>query len=100
MDSAAFTRSLANDAPPAELSPALQALWWDAKGDWARAHSLIDDLETRDAMTVHAYLHRKDGNAVNADYWYRRSSRDHIRPTYQAEFTALLEFLLAQSSAT
>src|ERR1039458_2514264 len=61
MDSSAFTRSLANDAPPAGLSLPLEALWWDAKGDWARAHGLIDHLETHDAMAVHAYLHRKQG---------------------------------------
>lgn len=100
MDSAAFSRSLANDAPPAGLSPALQALWWDARGDWARAHGLIDELETHDAMAVHAYLHRKEGNDANADYWYRRSTTGYRRPTLEAEYTALLESLLASSSAT
>ena len=32
--------------PPGELSAPLAALWWDAKGDWARAHGMVDDLET------------------------------------------------------
>ena len=68
MDRSAFTRSLANDAPPPGLSSPLEALWWDAKGDWARAHGLIDHLETHDAMAVHAYLHRKQGDASNAGY--------------------------------
>lgn len=98
MDSATFTRSLDQPAPPAGLSPALQALWWDAKGDWARAHGLIDELETRDAMMVHAYLHRKEGNAGNAGYWYSRSTSDYRRPTLPAEYTALLEALLAQAA--
>ena len=95
MDLAAFTRSLANDAPPAGLSPPLAALWWDAKGDWARAHGLIDHLETHDAMAVHAYLHRKQGDASNAGYWYGRSTSEYRRPTHQAEGQALLEALLA-----
>jgi hypothetical protein len=94
MDSATFTRSLTQPAPPAGLLPALEALWWDAKGDWARAHNLINDLETRDAMAVHAYLHRKEGNAANAGYWYRRSTSDYRRPTLQDEFAALLAALL------
>jgi hypothetical protein len=90
-----FTQSLAAATPSAELSPPLQALWWDAKGDWAQAHAQVDELETRDAMAVHAYLHRKEGAASNADYWYKRSTTTHRRPTLEAEWTALLEALLA-----
>ncbi len=60
-----------------------------------RAHALVDELETRDGMAVHAYLHRKEGSDSNADYWYRRSGRDHHRPSFEAEWTALVEALLA-----
>jgi hypothetical protein len=64
-----FKASLASEqAPPAGLSIPLAAVWWDVKGDWARAHSLVDELESRDGMAVHAYLHRKEGSASNADY--------------------------------
>ena len=90
-----LTNSLAAPVPPAELAPPLKALWWDAKGDWAQAHAQVDDLETRDAMAVHAYLHRKEGAASNADYWYRRAGTTHRRPTLEAEYSALLEALLA-----
>jgi hypothetical protein len=84
----------ANEAPPAGLSIPLKALWWDAKGDWARAHSLVDELESLDGMAVHAYLHRKEGSAPNADYWYQRSGRNFYRPMLDAERTALIEGLL------
>ncbi len=94
MDSATFTRSLDQPDPPPGLSPALEALWWDAKGDWARAHALVNDLATGDAMAVHAYLHRKEGDAGNAAYWYRRSTSDYQRPAFRDEFTALLAALL------
>lgn len=30
----------------AALPPPLHALWLDAHGDWPRAHSLVDELET------------------------------------------------------
>ncbi len=33
-----FRQSLTPAKPPAELTLALAGLWWDAKGDWARAH--------------------------------------------------------------
>src|SRR5271170_1449423 len=94
MNSEEFKSSVGKGAPDADLSAPLAALWWDAKGDWARAHALVDELETQDGMAVHAYLHRKEGSDWNADYWYRRSGRDHHRPTFEAEWAALVEALL------
>src|ERR1700676_4125055 len=91
-----FTQSLADAAPNAALPAPLLALWGDAKGNWAQAHSLVDELETTDGMAVHAYLHRKEGSASNADYWYHRSGRSFYRPTLDAEHTALIEGLLAK----
>jgi hypothetical protein len=89
-----FKASLALAEPPAELPAPLAALWWDAKGDWERAHGMVDDLSTRDAMAVHAYLHRKEGVEWNADYWYSRAGRKFHRPTLEAEWQALVEGLL------
>ena len=75
-----FKASVAGDAPVSGLSAPLAALWWDAKGEWARAHGLVDELETVDGMAVHAYLHRKEGSASNAEYWYGRAGRSFHRP--------------------
>ena len=33
-----FRQSLTATEPPAGLSHALAGLWWDARGDWKRAH--------------------------------------------------------------
>src|SRR5438552_1034038 len=79
MDPEEFKASVAVKAPPAGLSIPLAALWWEAKGDWSRAHDLVNELETRDGMAVHAYLHRKEGDASNAHYWYQRAGRDFYR---------------------
>ena len=89
-----FQRSVEEDAASVSLSAPLAALWWDARGDWTRAHSLVDELETTDGMAVHAYLHRKEGATSNADYWYERAGRDFYRPTLEAEWAALAEELL------
>lgn len=95
MNSDEFRASVAEEAPPEALSAPLAALWWDAKGDWSRAHALVDELETTDGMAVHAYLHRKEGSISNADYWYQRTGRRFYRPTLEAEWEALVEGLLS-----
>lgn len=89
-----FRQTLTQSNPPT-LSPPLLALWYDLKNDWTRAHDLINDLETPDAMAVHAYLHRKHGDLSNADYWYARCGRQYFRPAHDDERQALLAALLA-----
>jgi hypothetical protein len=88
-----FHASLTLGNPPDGLPAPLAALWWDAKGDWARAHELVNELETPEGMAVHAYLHRKEGEAWNADYWYGRGGRGFHRETLVAEWEALVEGL-------
>lgn len=95
MNAEEFRASLANEAPATGLSAPLAALWWDAKGDWTHAHSLVDELETVDGMAVHAYLHRKEGAMSNADYWYQRAGRKFHRAAFEAEWAALVEGLLS-----
>jgi len=92
----AFQGSLAFDEPPREYSAPLAALWWDAKGAWDRAHALVDELESTEAMAVHAYLHRREGSLSNADYWYHRAGRTYYRPELEEEWQALVQGLLQQ----
>ena len=88
-----FRATCSQPDPPYFLTTPLAALWWDARGDWARAHGLVDELETPDGMAVHAYLHRKEGEASNADYWYHRAGKQFYRPSLEDEWTALVEGL-------
>lgn len=91
MTAAEFKRTLKDELPVAGLSAPLEALWWDAKGEWERAHGLVDELESIEAMAVHAYLHRKEGAASNAEYWYRRAGRRFYREDPVGEWNALVE---------
>jgi len=93
MDAREFCRSVAGDEAPEGLTAPLAALWWDAKGNWTRAHELVDALETPEGMAVHAYLHRKEGAGWNADYWYRRAGREFHRESLADEWEALVEGL-------
>ena len=95
MTVAEFQKSLAAEAPPQGTRTTLAALWWDAKGDWQHAHSLVDELETPEGMAVHAYLHRKEGAASNAEYWYQRAGRTFYRPSLDDEWLALVQGLVA-----
>ncbi|HET7209197.1 MAG TPA: hypothetical protein VFI95_21655 [Terriglobales bacterium] len=94
MNQLEFKESLNSDEPPTGLNPSVTALWWDAKGDWNRAHSLVDELESIEGMAVHAYLHRKEGAASNAEHWYQRAGRQFHRPTLEEEWSALVDGLL------
>ncbi|MBS1486609.1 MAG: hypothetical protein JST43_03400 [Bacteroidetes bacterium] len=70
-----FKASLNGNEPPAELSQLLKALWYDAQGDWHRAHALAQEIENEEGAWVHGYLHRKEGDISNARYWYQRAGR-------------------------
>lgn len=64
-----FRNSLTASQPPTVLTLALAGLWWDAKGDWKRAHESAQQDEGVDEAWVHAYLHRKEGDQSNAAGW-------------------------------
>jgi hypothetical protein len=95
MDLAAFRASLARETPPETLPPALAALWWDARGDWDRAHAQAQIRDDADGAWVHAYLHRVEGDLSNAAYWYRRARRPVAAGPLAAEWEALAAALLA-----
>jgi len=63
-----FRESLTATEPPPGLTLALAGLWWDAQGDWTRAHESAQQDEGKDGAWVHAYLHRKEGDQGNAAY--------------------------------
>ena len=95
MDLAGFKSSLNGTAPPKGLSPALQALWWDAKGNWDKAHECAQADDGRaGGDRVHAYLHRKEGDPDNAAYWYKRVGEPFPQFSLDAEWEAVVKILL------
>ena len=96
MKLAEFERSLEAAEPPASLHLALQALWWDGKGDWNKAHECAQADEGNPSCDwVHAYLHRKEGDASNARYWYGRAGKPVAKGTLLEEWRAVVQALLA-----
>jgi hypothetical protein len=92
-----FKASGAAQEPPAGSSLALQALWWDARGDWDKAHNCAQAAGDRSGAWVHAYLHRKEGDAANAGYWYRRAGRPASTVSLGEEWEAIVRALLDES---
>jgi hypothetical protein len=90
----AFRNSVTKSNPPAGFSPALDALWWAAKGDWERAHTIVMAHEDRDCAWVHAYLHRYEGDLPNARWWYGQARRPVATAPLESEWCAMVQALL------
>jgi hypothetical protein len=94
MDLSEFRASLPATAPPPVSLP-LQALWWDAKGDWGKAHECAQAEPGPTSAAVHAYLHRKEPDLSNARYWYNRAGRAPASGSLEEEWDSLATELLA-----
>lgn len=90
-----FRASLREPTPPTDLSPALLALWYAAKGDWRRAHDLTQPGGPA-LDWVHAYLHRVEGDLGNAAYWYRRAGKPVATGALDVEWAELATALLTE----
>ena len=95
---AEFRESLQRERPLAGLSAALEALWWDGKENWEKAHEAAQRDEGPDGSWVHAFLHRKEGDLPNAKYWYQRADRAEGYGNFQREWDSIVAYLLRRSS--
>ncbi len=99
MTFAEFLQSAAADpAPPAGLTRALQALWHAQRGQRDEAHALAQTADGGDGAWVHAYLHRKEGDDDNADYWYRLAGQSMPAGDLPAEWEQIARALLGRKS--
>ena len=93
---AQFEQSLDDKKPLPGMSVYLQSLWYDAVGDWQKAHSLVDSLGGKEAASVHAYLHRVEGDAGNANYWYNRTAKRTPDMSLKEEWQQLVNKFLQE----
>lgn len=94
----AFRESVSQAAPPPNLAPALQALWWARRGDWDRAHHCVQQHEgDQDCDWVHAHLHRQEGDMANAGGWYRRAGRPLPDLALQDEWDLIATEMLSRT---
>lgn len=89
-----FKKSLKNPEPPADINNLLKALWYDGNNDWEMAHTIVQDLHSKDASWIHAYLHRKEGDTGNASYWYHRADKNMPGISLQDEWVEIVKMCL------
>ncbi|MEP7322998.1 MAG: hypothetical protein ABI761_13830 [Saprospiraceae bacterium] len=95
MDKTDFLQSLEYQTLPEKaLSIYLKSMWYDAKGNWDKAHSSIQDLEDPMAQQIHAYLHRKEGDLWNAGYWYDKIGMKTPVISLDQEWNEIVDSLL------
>ena len=93
-----FQESISEPSPSQNISQNLVALWHDAKGNWAKAHDIVQETSGVEGDWIHAYLHRKEGDPGNASYWYNRIGKAKPKITLQQEWEELVRYLLIKMS--
>ena len=89
-----FVAAASAAGPPPGINEPLRALWHDARGDWDKAHEVAQEIPDPDGAWVHAYLHRKEGDAGNAAYWYRRARKPVAQSSLEDEWREIAEAFL------
>ena len=91
-----FQGTLDKDVPDEHWPDSLKSLWYDAKGNWKASHDIAQDMHNKLGSWIHAYLHRKEGDAFNAGYWYRQAGKSFFEGTLDEEHRELLAFVLGK----
>jgi len=89
-----FKSSLSTSSSPSSLSRSLQAMWYDGKGDWNKAHDIAQEIRSTEGSWIHAYLHRKEGDEGNAAYWYHRANQPVCKTSLIDEWETIVKALL------
>ncbi len=91
-----FKTSLSLAEPPGEVSLYEKALWYAGKGDWEKAHNIVQEMNDNFSSLVHAFLHRQEGDLSNARYWYDRAGSRMPVNTIDEEWERLVNKFLAE----
>ena len=68
------------------------------KGDWEKAHVIVQADESRLGCWAHGIVHMIEGDLGNARYWYRRAGRPFPRPVDVPAEVALLAAAFKETS--
>ena len=61
------------------------ALRYLKKGDWQKAHPIVQEDETELGCWAHGIVHMLEGDTSNARYWYRQAKRPFPRDASAAK---------------
>jgi hypothetical protein len=63
------------------------------KGDWAKAHAVVQNDASHMGCWAHGIVHMLEGDIGNARYWYRRACRPFPR---ERDASAEIDALVAE----
>ncbi len=86
--------SLKQQNPPKELNNIQKSLWYISKGNWDKAHSIVQFIFSKNAAWVHAFIHRVEGDNANANFWYRNAGKEFPNTDQKQEYNQLVETLV------
>jgi len=70
------------------------------RGDWEKAHSIVQNDNSEMGCWAHGIVHMLEGDLGTARYWYRRAGRPFPREhDASAEIDALVMALRLQTAA-
>ena len=90
-----YKTTLSAEQPKSGMPKLVEALWYDAKGNWEKAHDIAQEANSSAHCLLHAYLHRKEGDNWNANYWYNRAGRKMPATSLDTEWEAIVKEFLA-----
>ena len=68
------------------------------KGDWEKAHAIVQEDPSTLACWAHGIVHMQEGDISNARYWYRKAHRDFPKEFDEAaEIAALARAVKAET---
>ena len=85
-----FQSTLSLPTPPSDFSLHQKTLWFAGKGDWEKAHHLVQEMNDRLSSRIHAFLHRQEGDISNASYWYSKTGAVLPEQTIKEEWEDLV----------
>ncbi|MDB9741984.1 hypothetical protein OAB00_03960 [Akkermansiaceae bacterium] len=69
-------KAATQDKDFSQFSSDTELCLWQAKVEgWEKAHIIVESLPEPAASWIHAMIHREEGDAGNASYWYYRAGK-------------------------
>ena len=94
MDYPTFIKAVESRIKPTSLNRYLEAMYHDGIGDWEGSHNVAQDIPDQMGSLIHAFLHRKEGDNWNANYWYNKAGRKMPEISLDEEWNSIVKELL------
>ena len=86
-----FIKLTKESEPSEKLSGIHLAIWYAIKDNWDMAHNIVQDINSETASWIHAYLHRVEGDIVNANYWYNLAKKNSSSKSLESELNDIIK---------